>query len=410
MEKRQWKRTFYTIWGGQAVSLLTSAIVQYVLLWKLTADTQSAAMLSLATLIGFLPMALFSPFIGSFVDKHNRKTIMLAADGAIALTTAGLVFLAAVGRLTVPVILAAMFVRAIGSAFHEPCLQAVTPLIVPAEELARCNGYTFSFQALSLIASPAIAAAGFAVLPLSALLSLDLLGAAAGMSTLAVSTVPRLQEAEAQPLHVLADTMEGLRLLRRERGIYWMVWICVLFTAAYIPSSSLYPLMCMSWFGGTTTHAGIAESAFAVGALAGGLVLGRWGGGRKKAYTMAGAVLIFGLAVWAMGMLPSTGFAAFAVLTLISGLTVPFFNSIFMTIIQQRIAPEFLGRVFSVSSSMMALASPVGLTLSGAFAEQIGLSRWFQASGLICVACGVLCIAVKPIRSLNNQPERTESS
>lgn len=70
---KKWKIGFYAIWIGQVISLITSSIVQYAFVWELTVRTGSAAVLSIASLVGFLPMALFSPFIGGVVDNFNRK-------------------------------------------------------------------------------------------------------------------------------------------------------------------------------------------------------------------------------------------------------------------------------------------------------------------------------------------------
>lgn len=85
MEKyNNWKLKFYTIWAGQAVSLITSAILQMAIIFYLTEKTGSAMVLSMASLVGFLPYAVFGPAIGVLVDRHDRKKIMIGADLIIA--------------------------------------------------------------------------------------------------------------------------------------------------------------------------------------------------------------------------------------------------------------------------------------------------------------------------------------
>ena len=85
MEKyNNWKRKFYAIWAGQAVSLITSAILQMAIIFYLTEKTGSAMVLSMASLLGFLPYAVFGPAIGVLVDRHDRKKIMIGADLIIA--------------------------------------------------------------------------------------------------------------------------------------------------------------------------------------------------------------------------------------------------------------------------------------------------------------------------------------
>ena len=80
MEKyNNWKRKFYAIWAGQAVSLITSAILQMAIIFYLTEKTGSAMVLSMASLVGFLPYAILGPAIGVLVDRHDRKKIMIGA-------------------------------------------------------------------------------------------------------------------------------------------------------------------------------------------------------------------------------------------------------------------------------------------------------------------------------------------
>ncbi len=398
-----WKKTFATIWAGQAVSLLTSAIIQSAIIWHITAQTGSATVLSLASLIGYLPLALFSPFIGSLIDRLNRKTIMIVADLVIAAVSVLLAAADWTGLLSIPVIYAALFVRAVGTAFHAPCLQAVTPLIVPSDKLVKCGGYTYTLQSLSLVLSPAIAAAVYPVLPFGTIVLFDAVGAAAGILTVALSRIPALPEGcEKKELRVLQDSVEGLKRLYQEKGLFFLVLIGSLFSLAYIPVSSLYPLMSMSYFGGTTTHAGIVEIAFSGGMLLGGLVLGLWGGTRNKIVTITVATAVMGLTLVGMGLLPPTGYLIFTALTLVTGFAAPFFSTPFMTIIQQKIPPDFLGRVIGVSSSLMALACPIGLSLSGMFAERVGVTNWFLISAVLTLACMVLCVGLKSVRRLDS--------
>ena len=96
---QKWQRDFYAIWFGQVISLITSSIVQYAVIWELTVRTKSAAILSLASLVGFLPVALFSPFIGGIVDRFDRKKIMVFSDTAIAMVAVVLVLLGLNGKI-----------------------------------------------------------------------------------------------------------------------------------------------------------------------------------------------------------------------------------------------------------------------------------------------------------------------
>ena len=86
-------RSYLLFWGGQLVSLLGSSIAQFVIIWWITIQTESAVYLSIASLVGFAPIVVLSPFAGVFVDRLNRKALIGIADFLQALTTLGLIFL-----------------------------------------------------------------------------------------------------------------------------------------------------------------------------------------------------------------------------------------------------------------------------------------------------------------------------
>src|SRR5512146_692973 len=82
-----WKKTFFLIWTGQIFSLLGSGLVQFALVWWLTQTTGSAVVLASATLASILPEIVLGPFAGALVDRLNRRWVMIAADGGIAIAT-----------------------------------------------------------------------------------------------------------------------------------------------------------------------------------------------------------------------------------------------------------------------------------------------------------------------------------
>ena len=90
-----WKQKFVTLWVGQALSILTSMVSQYALIWYLTDQTGSSAVLSAATIAALLPQGILSLFTGAFADRFDRRFLMAAADGAIGLLSLALALAAA---------------------------------------------------------------------------------------------------------------------------------------------------------------------------------------------------------------------------------------------------------------------------------------------------------------------------
>lgn len=403
----QWKKNFFTIWTGQAVSQFSSSILQFAIVWYLTDKTGSALVLSASMLVGFLPQGVLGPFIGVYIDRYNRKKIMIISDLMISLASFLLVIGSWNGFLTTELILVVLLLRSIGSAFHTPCLQAVTPQIVPEKELTRCSGYSQSLESISQILSPAVAAVLYQSWSLSAIIFLDVIGALIAVFTIVISKIPELDKSEITKLHVIREAKEGFRILQTNRGILGLVFVSALYTLALMPTSALFPLMSMSYFGGTSTHASIVEVVFSIGLLVGALVLGKWGGTKNRVNTIIGSYSLMCLCLLVSGLLPRNGFIIFAVCTWVMGVSGPFYWGMFTPILQSNFEAKYLGRVMSLTTSMRVICSPIGLGISGVFAEAFGVEKWFLVAGGILLLATIICASVQTIRNCDKKYNET---
>jgi DHA3 family macrolide efflux protein-like MFS transporter len=280
-----WKVDFFTIWAGQAVSLITSAILQMAIIFYLTEKTGSAMVLSMASLIGFLPYAVFGPAIGVLVDRYDRKKIMIGADLIIAAAGAVLAIIALYMELQVWMVMVVLFIRSIGTAFHSPALNAVTPLIVPENHLTKCAGYSQSLQSISYILSPAAAALLYSVWKLNAIIAIDVLGAVFASLTVAFVSIPKLKaDRQSFKLNFTGEMREGFIVLKDNKGLFALLFIGTLYMFVYMPINALYPLISIEYFNGTPMHISITEIAYASGMLAGGLILGLFGDYKNESY------------------------------------------------------------------------------------------------------------------------------
>lgn len=116
------------------------------------------------------------------------------------------------------------------------------------------------------------------------------------------------------------------------------------------------------------------------------------------------ASLILGpaLALVMSGILPGSGFIAFAALSAVMGLSAPLFSGPYMALLQSKINPGVLGRVMSVVNSMMLIATPLGLLIAGPGAEIIGVARWFLISGTGIVVIGFVCFLNHSIKMIED--------
>lgn len=404
---KNWKKNFFIIWTGQAFSQLSSSVLQFAIVWYLTDHTKSALVLSAAMLMGFLPQGILGPFIGVLIDRHQRKTIMILSDLGISAASLVLVFAEQKGSLSTGLILLVLLARSVGTAFHQPCMQAVTPQIVPGSELTRCAGYSQTLQSVSEILSPALAAILYQHWTLGSIIFLDVIGALLAVAALFLSHIPHRERAEKLvKTHFLAEMKEGFLVLRGNKGVFGLVLAGAFFTLSLMPTSALFPLMSMSYFGGTSTHASIAEITFSVGLLIGSLILSAWGGPKNRMYSIIASHLVMSLTLIVSGLLPPGGFWMFAVCSAVLGMANPFYWGMYTPILQSSFENQYLGRVMTLAGSIRFLCAPIGLSLSGVFAEVFGVQNWFIVAGGVLLIDVALCALVPAIRNCDRGGER----
>ncbi|MCR8907044.1 MFS transporter [Thermophilibacter sp. ET337] len=401
MTNTSWKLKLACVWGGELVSVLTSSILQMGFVWHITLTTNSASMLSLASLAGFLPLALFGTFAGAIVDRLPLRTTLIGADLFIAAVSAVVAMVSLTGALPVWVVMAALFVRAIGSSLHTPAFQALTPLVAPAEHLTRLAGVTQAVQSGGYILGTAIAAVIYPLWGLTAMIALDVAGALfatvavlaarldVGGSGAGVTAGEKGLGLVAQARALAAETADGYRVLRGYRGLFALLWCGFVFTLVFSPISALFPLMTLDHFGGTTGDAATAEIVFSVGMIAGSALLTATGGFKNRALTVVAATALYGVATLGAGLLGTGGFVAFLAMSFLMGLSSPFYSGPQTALMQEKVPPEYLGRVFGLYGAIMSWALPLGLSFSSLFADAVGAPAWFVGAGaaMVLLAC-----------------------
>ena len=372
------------------------------IIFYLTEKTGSAMVLSIASLAGFLPYAVFGPVIGVLVDRYDRKKIMIGADLIIAAAGVVLAIISLYMELPVWMVMIVLFVRSIGTAFHSPALSAVTPLLVPEEQLTKCAGYSQSLQSISYIISPAAAAFLYSAWELNVIIAMDVLGAVVACITVALVPIPKLSiEQQSLKLNIMKEMKEGFAVLKENKGLFALLLIGTLYMFVYMPINALYSLITMKYFSGTPMHVSITEIAYASGMLAGGLLLGRFGNFKKRTILITVSIFMMGVSLTISGLLPPSGFIIFVVCCVAMGLSVPFYSGVQTALFQEKIKLEYLGRVFSLTGSIISLAMPLGLILSGLFADRVGVNQWFLISGILILVIAIICPLVTAIRKLD---------
>ena len=387
-------KTFLIVYTGQAISQLTSSILQMAIVWYLITKTNSSNIVALSGIVGFLPQGVLGLFIGVFIDRFNRKKIMIISDLLISAASLTLSVSGFFGDISIPLIMSVLFIRSIGTAFYVPSLQAITPLIIPKNELPKYSGYSQTLQSVSLLLSPVLASFFFSIWSLQAIVMLDVLGAIIGVFTLCIVNIPKIKpEFEHTKINILVEMKEGIATLKENKLFNFML-LGAVFSIVYIPIFVLYPMMTLSYFGKNQWYAGAIEVVFAIGMLIGSVVLGATGGGKRKMITISFSCFMIGVSLYISGILGKNMFLGFTLCSTLLGFVTPFYQGLQVIIFQQKIQEEYLGRVMSLSGSLMAIGTPIGIGFSGVISDRIGIENFFLYSGVGIIIIALLYLTI----------------
>ena len=410
----KWAAPFFTIWTGQAISLLGSQMVQFALIWWLTTTTESAIVLTTASLVGLLPSVVLGPFVGALVDRWNRRRILLISDSSIALVTLGLAYIFFMGWAKVWMVYLALFLRALGGGFHGPAMTASTSLMVPNKHLTRVQGFNQTLNAgLNIISAP-LGALLLETQAVQGVLLIDAGTALFAILPLFFIAIPQpkiqhISQKENLISSVWEDFLAGLKYVMDWAGLRFILIMALSINMIISPAFSLLPLVVKEHFGGGALELGWFNSALGVGAVLGGITLSIWGGFKKKKMltTLLGLVgLSAGLMV--MGFAPGSVIWLGILGVFITGIFLPITNGPIGAALQATVEPSMQGRVFTLVGSLSTAMIPVGLIIAGPLSEFVNIQIWYVVGGIIALGFGLGGRFSKALFTLEEQPKASD--
>lgn len=397
-EEPESMRPFFLMWTGQALSLLGSQVAQFALIWWLTLETGSPGVLVTATLLGLVPMVVIGPLAGALIDRFDRRSILLLADGLIALVSLALAVFFWQGIATTSHVFAALFIRSVATGFHQPTVTAVTTQMVRKKLLTQIQGLNESLEGLLLIVSAPLGGMLLGWMPIAGILGLDVATAAFAILPLLWIRIPALGSGEAGPKpSVWADIQEGFRFVRGWPGLMILLLMSAVINLFLVPAFALLPLLVRDHFDKGPLELGWTSAAFGIGMLVGGAALGIWGGFRRRVVTTLLGVLGLAGAVFAIGLAPGDEFALALGAMFFVGAMVALANGPMQAVLQGTVPQEFQGRIFTLLQTLSTAATPVGLLLAAPIAELFGVRGWFLAGGVVCAVMALMGFALPAV-------------
>lgn len=405
MEK--WKGRLGLFFTSQAISLFGSSLVQFSIIWYITLKTQSGVMTTIATLCGFVPQVLISLFAGVWADRFNKKMLVILSDSAIALSTLIIAVLFLTGYDSIWLLFAVLIIRSFGGGIQSPAVSSFIPELVPQDKLMRANGMNTTIQSVMLILSPAAGGALMANVALEYILFIDVVTAVIGVSLLLFVKYTFVKP-EAGKLDYFSSMKEGISYTRNHRLISRLLVYSMILNVLMTPLSTLTPLMVTRSFGADPWYLTLNEIVFFIGNIAGGVLISAWGGFKNKVHTIGLSCMLCGVFAFLMGL--PLGFPIYLLWMVLCGLSMPMFNTPVITLFQENVDADKLGRVFSLVTVVSGAVMPLAMVVFGPMADYVKIEYILIVTGILFVVCTAFFMRDKVIQNAmaDTKPNRID--
>jgi DHA3 family macrolide efflux protein-like MFS transporter len=388
---KNWKSEIARFMISQTVSLLGSMVVMYAIMWYVTLSTQSGIMMTIYVLTTFIPSILISPFAGVWADRLNRKKLMIIADLSIAAVTLLISVLFFMGIRDIWIIFVVSIVRAFGQAVHQPAVSAVYPQIVPPEYLVKVQGIAQGIQSSSMIIMPLLAGLLLATIPLEYILLIDVVTAIIAVVLLIwfVRIPQHAAETSKQEINYFKDIKDGLSYTFNHKFVFRIMIFGFLFMLLVAAPMFLTYLQVARVFGPEAWRLATLEAVFGIGMLSGSLLISVWGGFKNRLITYFLSYIALGAGTIVIGI--PFNFFFYVSMWAVVGFFVAISSPLLVGLIQEKVNPEYIGRVFSVYGLINSISMPLGMLVFGPISDFYDISLIILLSGV-----GMVIIAIVP--------------
>lgn len=345
-----------------------------LLAYSLTNDSRTIALVSFAS---FLPWFLLALPVGVYVDRFDRRGLMIAANVVRAGIFVVVAATSATGTLSIELLLGLLLVVGCCEVVFDSSAQAFLPAIVEPEQLPRANGILFATEVIGN---------GFIGLPIGAWLWVAAVGVPFGVNAAALALAAILVASiRIPPRSRSTDTVsrdgfvpqlkEGLAWLRRHRLLRTLAIMLGLTNMAHTMGTALLVKFAAEELNVTGSGYGVLLACMSIGAIVGGLGGDRIGSrfGERRALLVAYGS--FGLCMVGYGVAPTAAFLA--LVAIIEGIAGTVWNVITVSMRQRVIPTELFGRVNSAYRWIGTGSIALGAVIGGQVAHVAGLRAPF---------------------------------
>ncbi|MDQ5824535.1 MAG: MFS transporter [Chloroflexota bacterium] len=384
-------RNFRNLWTGQSISDFGDSLTNLTLLILVNQLTGSAAAIATMLIMLAIPHITFGLLAGVFVDRWDRRRVMIASDAIRGVLVLGFILVGSVDTLWLLYLIA--FLQASVGTLFTPARSALMPSIVGRDMLMAANSLSQTsrilFNLLGTAAAGVIVGLSgnywvpFVIDALTFFLSLFMI------SLIVVPAAANEHRAETGNVAVVFKQLrEGIGLILHTPALSGTM-VATMMTMLGIGAVNvlIIPLIVndlkvpVTWFGAVE----VAQTAAMI--LSGSLIT-VLAARLKPTNILSGALSVMGLMTIGLAFVSSI-WHLFPILFVVGLMMTPMQASI-STLMQTSAPPQVLGRVGAALNTLISTASLVSMAFAGALGELIGVRNVFVVGGIIVILAGVI--------------------
>lgn len=373
MKNNQKLVNFLLAWFGETISMVGTRMTRFALIIWIYQATGSAFAMALLGVFSFGSSVLISPIAGYWVDKLDRRRVMIWADLGAGFATVGIFAWMLTGNLEVWHLYILTTIAGIGDAFYDAAWDASISTLIPKQHLARANSLNSLSMGIRDVFAPIFAGFLYATAGLTVVMLFDIISFIIGVLILMLVRFPKINtfdENEASETFWQKLTF-GFRYIAQRQGLLALLIVMSLINfMAALTYYGIFSAMVLARTGGDERALASVQSALGIGAIVGSVVMTVWGGPKKRIH---GVLLFTGLSVLTGDLL--FGISSDVRVWIFAGITtaafIPFITASNLAIWQVKVPQRYQGRVLVVQRAIRLGMNPIGFILGGLAADYL---------------------------------------
>jgi MFS transporter, DHA3 family, macrolide efflux protein len=381
---------FRKLWLGQTISQIGDGLTNLAVLIVVSQLTGSTAALAGITIAIALPQLLFGLVAGVFVDRWDRKKIMIVSDVLRGLLVLGLIVVRDPSQVWIFYVLS--FLQAAIGTFFDPARGAVMAQVLERESLLAGNALSQTTRVIAGVAGMGLAGVLVGLAhngwPAFVVDSLTFFVSAIFVAAIALPRQAPRTNAPVNVRNLTNEMSDGLRFILGKRHLFGVLMTFAVTMLGIGSVNVLFVPYLTQQLNARTEVLGLLEAAQVAGMIAGSTLVATLAARIKIQWIVAVGVAGMGAMVGAMGF--ATEWWMIMIAMLILGLCLTPVQAAASTIMQQQVPDDKRGRAGSAMNTVITLASVISMAVAGVLGDVIGIRQVFFIAGGITIVAAIM--------------------